>query len=233
MAVEDREIALIACETIKHELEAAMEKTGKVYPTILIDSDYHNDPDKLRMVIQEYIDSAKDKKRILLGYGCCGNALVGVEATTAQLVIPKTDDCISMMLSRKGEEFNRTSNTYFLTKGWMESPKSLAGEYYRALEKYGEAKTKRIFELMLKNYEYLMIIDTGAYDLEECINKAEEIAHFTKLKLVIEQGDIWYLEKLLTGPYDNDFSVIPKGEKIKISHFGYGDIPEVKEINVI
>lgn len=233
MAVEDREIALIACETIKHELDAAMNKTGKRFQTILVDSDYHNDPDKLRTVIQEYIDSMKDKKRILLGYGCCGNALVGIEATTAELVIPKTDDCISMMLSKKGEKFNRASKTYFLTKGWIESPKSLAGEYYRALEKYGEDKAKRIFELMLKNYEYLMIIDTGAYDLSECMGKAEEIARFTKLKLIIEQGDVWYLEKLLTGPYDNDFSIIPKGEKIKISHFGYGDIPEIKEINVI
>ena len=47
--------------------------------------------------------------------------------------------------------------------------------------------TRRIFDIMLKSYEYLMLIDTGAYDLDDCIDKAERIAQLTNLKLIIEK----------------------------------------------
>ena len=32
----------------------------------------------------------------------------------------------------------------------------------------------------------------------------------TNLELIIENGGIWFLKKLLTGPYDDDFSIIQK-----------------------
>ena len=101
-----KDVVVIACETLRYELKAAMNETGKSPDIIWIDSEYHNDPDRLRAILQQKIDSIKDTKIILLAYGCCGNALVGIKATTANLIIPKTDDCISMVLSKQGEKFN-------------------------------------------------------------------------------------------------------------------------------
>ncbi|WP_213973725.1 DUF1638 domain-containing protein [Tepidanaerobacter acetatoxydans] len=227
------DVVIIACETIRYELNAAIKETGENIEVIWIDSRYHNDPDGLREKLQQEIDSIKDKKTILLGFGCCGNALVGIKATTADLIIPKTDDCISMMLSKEGEKFERIKKTYFLTKGWIESPKSLVVEYNRALEKYGEKKVQRIFNVMLKNYEYLMLIDTGCYEIDQCIDQTIEISEFTHLELIVNKGDIWLLKKLVTGPHDDDFCLIPKGEKVKIGHFGYIGIDASSKIRNI
>ncbi|SFR01085.1 Protein of unknown function [Desulfoscipio geothermicus DSM 3669] len=212
--------AIIACQTLHDELNLAMHETGCRPPVIWVESDYHNDPNQLRAKLQEEIDSLKNIDNILFVYGCCGNGLVGLKASTANLIIPKTEDCISMVLSRPDEKFERHKQTYFLTKGWMEGSKSIFVEYEHALKRYGEKRTKRLFEVMLKHYHYFMLIDTGAYNLEDCLRKAEELAQNTALELVMAKGDIWFLKKLLTGPYDEDFCVVPKGGTVSITHLG-------------
>jgi len=80
-----------------------------------------------------------------------------------------------------------------------------------------------LFEVMLKHYHYFMLIDTGAYNLEDCLRKAEELANNTGLELIVAQGGIWLLKKLLTGPYDEDFCIIPKGGLVNVSHFGFAN----------
>lgn len=198
---------VIACETLKDELNAAVNITGSRLPIIWIDSKYHLDPGGLRKKLQQEIDSITNVKNILLAFGCCGNALIGIKATTANLIIPKTDDCISMVLSKQGEKFKRLKKTYFLTKGWIESPRSLTEEYTRAVTRYGKRKAERIFKLMLNSYKYLMLIDTKSYDVNKYVCKAQKIADITNLELIIENGGIWFLKKLLTGPYDDDFCI--------------------------
>ncbi len=212
---------IIACQMLCDELNMAMYETGCQYPVIWIESDYHIDPDKLRLKLQEEIDKLNNVDNILFAYGCCGNGLIGLRALTAKLIIPKTDDCISMVLSQPGKRYERHKETYFLTRSWMESSKSILNEYLHALKKYGEKRAKRLFELMLKHYNYLMLIDTGAYDLASCSPEAEKLANNTNLKLIVEKGDIWFLKKLLTGPYDDDFCIVEKDTAVNISDFGY------------
>lgn len=215
--------AIIACQTLHDELNLAMHETGCRPPAIWLKSDYHNDPNQLRVKLQEEIDGLKNIDNILFTYGCCGNGLLGLKASTANLIIPKTEDCISMVLSRPDEKFERHKQTYFLTKGWIEGSKSIFVEYEHALKRYGEKRTKRLFEVMLKHYHYIMLIDTGAYKLDDCIRKTKELAESTGLELIVAKGAIWLLKKLLTGPYDENFCVIPKGGSVNISHFGFAN----------
>mgnify|MGYP001347448787 CR=1 FL=1 len=223
---------IVACTTLKDELEKAMRLTGCDYPIEWIDSKYHNVPEQLREKIQEKIDSIEDKENILLVFGCCGNALVGIKATTANLIIPKTDDCISMVLCKQGQKFERPKETYFLTKGWIESSRSLAAEYERAIKLYGLETTQRLFKLALKHYSYLMLIDTNSYNLDEYIDKAKEIAEVANLELTIEDGDVWFIEKLLKGPHDDDFCFISKNEEVTISHFVHDYFEGIQQANL-
>lgn len=211
---------IIACQTLRDELKLAIRETGCQTPVIWIDSDYHNDPNQLRDRLQQEIDSLTGRENILLAYGCCGTGLVGLKATGGNLIIPKTEDCISMVLGRPGEEFARLKQTYFLTKGWIEGAKSIFVEYDHALKRYGPIRTKRLFEVMLKHYRYLMLIDTGAYDFDYCYSKTEELAQKIGLEPAVSKGDTWHLKKLLTGPHDKDFCVIPPGGSVELSHFG-------------
>jgi hypothetical protein len=211
--------AVIACQTLGDELTKAIHDTGCRYPVFWVDSEYHLDPNKLREKLQQEIDSLQDFDCVLLAYGSCGNGLVDLAATTADLIIPRTDDCISMVLSEPGKTFDRLKETYFLTKGWMEGSKGLLNEYRSAMERYGEARTKRIFGLMLKHYQKLLVIDTKAYNIDEWMHKAQEIAEITNLQLETTDGSIWFLKQLLTGPYDENFCVIKKGQKVNLSDF--------------
>lgn len=212
---------VIACRNLYDELMMAFRETGCNDPVVWMDSDYHLDPNRLRCKLQEIIDGLQDTDVVLLAYGRCGNGLVGLNATGADLVIPKTDDCISIFMSRPGEEFNRRKETYFLTKGWIEFPKGLMNEYNHTLKSYGEKKTKRIFEMMLKHYLYLMVIDTKAYELDTLMEDAADLAKKVDLELVVSEGSLWLLKQLLTGPYDDHFCVIPKGRQVALRDFGY------------
>jgi len=217
---------IIACQTLYDELNLAMRETGCRRPVIWVDSDYHSDPDQLRAKLQEEIDNQENIEKIFLAYGCCGNGLVGLKASTADLIIPKAEDCISMVLSRPGVKFQRPKHAYFLTKGWMEGSRSIFVEYEHALKRYGQARTKRLFEIMLKTYHNFVLIDTGAYNVSDCLKKVEALAQNINLEPVVSKGGIWFLKKLLTGPYAEDFCVIPKGGVVHIGHFGTaGNVP--------
>lgn len=212
---------MIACRTLQDELNLAVQETGCRHPIIWVDSEYHLDPNVLRQKLQQEIDAQQNTDTILFAYGSCGNGLSGLTASTAALIIPKTDDCISLVLSRPGEKFDRPKQTYFITKGWLESSKSFMKEYHHAINRYGEQRAKKIFEQIFKHYRYLMMIDTTAYPLVEWTDKAHELAKNINLELVMAKGGIRWLKKLLTGPYDDSFCVIPKGGTVKTSDFGY------------
>ncbi|AGL00236.1 DUF1638 domain-containing protein [Desulfoscipio gibsoniae] len=220
---------IIACQTLSDELNLAMQQTGVRYPVIWVESDYHNDPNQLRAKLQREIDGLDGVHNVLFAYGCCGSGLVGLKATSANLIIPKTEDCISMVLSRPGEAFIRPKETYFLTKGWMEGSKSIFVEYEHALKRYGETRARRLFDVMLKHYRYFMLIDTGAYHVRGCLDKVQELAQNTGLQTVVAEGGLWFLKQLLTGPYEQDFCVIPKGGTVDISHFGLAQAVPVRQ----
>lgn len=208
---------IIACQTIKDELNLAIKETQCKYPVIWIDSSYHLHPGRLRLKLQEEINNLRNFDNILLAYGFCGNAIVGLKASEANLIFPRTDDCISMVLSKDdGYGFRQTKSAYFLTRGWIESPGGIMVDYSNALKRYGEEKTERMFRLMLKQYNKLVVIDTGAYNVVDYIKEAQELARISDLDLVVEKGSIGLLKKLLTGPYDDRFCIIKKGQEVNL-----------------
>ena len=213
--------AVIACETLQDELNLAIKETGCNLPVVWVNSDYHDDSNKLRTKLQEEIDKLTDIDYVLFAYGCCGNALVGLNANKSKLIIPVTDDCISMVLSEPGKKYIRHKETYFLTRGWLESSKSIAREHAYTIKRYGETRAKKIFSRMFEHYRYLMLIDTGAYNFKDNSFKFKEFAKDLGLEPVVERGNIWFLKKLLLGPYDEDFCIIEKGESVTLNHFGY------------
>lgn len=210
---------VIACKTLKDELEKAIIETEFKHPVIWIESDYHINPDKLRDRLQQEIDGLADVEQVLLCYGSCGNALVGLEATSAKLIIPKIDDCIALLLTKPNQKLTKIKNTYFLTKGWIDGSKSILNEYTHTLNRYGKEKTDKIFQLMLKQYKYLMLIDTGAYDINKYKSQSKNFAQILNLEFIMEKGQLWFIKKILTGPYDDYFCVIEKGEKVTLEHF--------------
>ena len=209
---------ILACKTLKHEIEKACEKHNIDYPIHWIESGLHNYPEKLHKYIQDELDNMQDYDRVILTFGLCGNSLVGVESKNLELIMPKVDDCISLLLGSVDErrKYGGKNGMYFLTKGWIEGERNLWVEYQYTIEKYGEETGKEIFDMMLNHYKSLGVIDTKCYDLDEVMPLCKEIADTLELNLKILDYPISYLEDLLTGPWDDDRFVITKpNSKIK------------------
>ena len=218
---------LVVCETIKDEIIKVLEKVEFTSDMVWMNASLHNEPNRLRNELQKVIDRHIGYDNILLGYGNCGNSIVGLKATHANIVFPITSDCISMLLCDRKDIDNIRKNTYFLTKGWINGEKSLFVEYKYCLEKYGEKRAKRIFSAMLKHYENLMLIDTNAYDINYYSHIAQDFAEKIDLRFLVEKGSLCLLEKLLSGKWDQAFEIIKPGQQILFRHFGQIAVDEM------
>ncbi|UMZ74341.1 DUF1638 domain-containing protein [Natranaerofaba carboxydovora] len=212
---------LVACETLKKELEASIEETEVDYEIIWVESGLHNTPEFLKSRLQEELDKLDNEnnnvERVLLAFGFCGNSVLGLKSRNFELILPGVEDCITLLLGSddKRKEVSDSGGTYFLTRGWLDNEKNIWYEYSQTVEKYGEEKADRIYEMMLKNYSRLGIVDTGIDDIEDFSKTTKQIAKALKLEHFILPGTLEYFKKLLTGPYDSDFVVLEPNSEIK------------------
>ncbi|MBI5303908.1 MAG: DUF1638 domain-containing protein [Chloroflexi bacterium] len=183
----------------------------------------HLHPNDLKNTLQKKIEQVSPHAdMVLLGYGLCSMAVIGLRATTATLVVPRTDDCIAIFLGSCAaykEQINREPGTYYLTKGWIEVGDSPFEEYKRLAEKYGATKAKRMINLMLKNYTRLGFINTGQFELERYRQYARNTAEQFGLRFEEIEGSPALVKKMIFGPWDDEFVVVPPGQTILYEHF--------------
>ena len=211
---------VIACATVIEEMSPFL--TADV-PSETLDFGLHLHPHELRKSLQDRIDLASlHADVLLLGYGLCSMAVVGLQATTAHLVIPRVDDCISIFLgscSAYKEQVRKEPGTYYLTKGWMEVGDSPFEEYKRLVKKFGEARAERMTRLMLKNYTRLGFINTGQYQIERYRDLARQTAEKFSLRFEEIDGSPALVKKLVFGPWDEEFLVVEPGQTIQYTDF--------------
>jgi len=211
---------LIACATVIEEMLPLMPPSLS-YETL--DFGLHTDPERLRIALQRAIDAAPPKiATILLGFGLCAKATVGLKTGDHVVVIPKVDDCISIFLGSAAsyiQQQRQAPGTLYLTKGWIESGTPLDEQRNIMARKYGEEKAGFLFKKMLQGYKRLAFIDTGNYELERYRMRSQEMAERLNLHYEEIKGDNSLVKKLLNGPWDADFMVAPSEHTITLSDF--------------
>jgi Protein of unknown function (DUF1638) len=222
---------IIACRTIADELRVALGETGCTHPVLWIESGLHLRPDSLRIRLQQELDHIGNVSQALLAFGYCGNALLGLRAGDFRLIFPRVDDCITLMLGSgsRRNAIGREYGTYFLTKGWLDFERNIWVEYQETVRRHGKEKADRIFKVMLRHYQRLGVIDTGAYDLGIFLEQVRDIGDALALKPQVIPGTLDYLKKLLTGPWDEDFIMIHPGETVTVEHIYGGAAPSDRE----
>lgn len=205
---------IIACKTIEKEVLAAVSRQGCGYPILWLESGLHNWPDKLRARLQELLDGCSGYDTVLLAMSFCGNAVAGLRTHDFQLVIPRCDDCITLLL---GSVERRQAHlaAYFLTEGWLAGENNIWMEYQRCIQKYGEKRGRRIFSTMLAHYRHLALVDTGAYDAEKNEAEVRAIAQVLGLEYTRIEGTLEHIESLLRGEWpEAQFVVIPPNSTV-------------------
>jgi len=209
---------IIGCKTLENELSRAIADTNCTYEVKWVESGLHNVPKKLTTVLQSTLDMAPEYSRALMAFGFCGNALSGLRVGGKTLIIPRVDDCISLLLGSYNNRAAIAKGTYFMTEGWLKGERNIWVEYQHAIDKYGEELGESIFEMMLEHYESLALLDTGCFDFSVVDPQMRAIADTLKLEYKVIPATIEYLKKLLTGPWDDEaFLIIPPHSTIKDS----------------
>jgi hypothetical protein len=215
-----RRAKVIACATVIEELRPALP--DGVEPVVL-DFGLHTRPAALREALQSAIDAATDVEVVLLGYGMCARAVIGVQARGATLVMPRVHDCIAIFLGSAGaytEQARREPGTYYLTKGWIAVGDSPFEQVRRLSVRYGQDRARRMVGLMLRHYTRLAFIRTGAYRQEEFAAYARAAAEEFGLRYEELEGSSELVRKLVSGPWDDDdVVVVPPGGTVTADLF--------------
>jgi hypothetical protein len=220
-----QQATVIACATVIEEMLPHLPAHVKYE---VLDFGLHVNPEALRSTLQEAIDAASRTARtIILGYGLCSQAVVGLRANDCTLVVPKVDDCIAIFLG-SGQAY-RTQvrcepGTYYLTKGWIEAGDSPFAEYDSLVAKYGEAKAQWLMGRILKNYTRLAFINTGQYELERYRDYSRRTAARFGLRYEEIAGSDALIKRMLEGPWDGEFVVAQPGDTISFLDFKRTDL---------
>lgn len=212
---------IIACAAVLEEMMPILP------PDIsyeMLDFGLHFRPENLKNTLQEAIDrSAKDAEIIILGYGLCSNGAVGLKAPeTATIVIPKVHDCIAIFLGSHDAYMQRLKEekgTFFLAKGFIEVGDTPLEEYRRTVERHGKEIADRVMKTMFAHYKRILFVNTGHNEIGKYRDHAKRVAKQLNLRYEEMKGSRVLINKMIHGPWDEEFIIAEPGETITLEQF--------------
>lgn len=211
---------LIACATVIEEMLPVLP-SGMA--SEVMQFGLHSDPEKLNKALQLAIDtSGPDVETILLGYGLCSKSVVGLKSESRTIIVPKVDDCIAIFMGSAAEysrQHQKNPGTLYMTKGWIEAGGAQGKGHAEMVKRYGEARARSLTKLMFKNYNRLVFIDTGNYNLEHYRIRSKTMAENLDLQYEEIKGSNSIITRMLFGPRDDNFVIVPPGRAISFLDF--------------
>lgn len=227
----NKPVVIFACRVFQNWLEHLLPE-GLTNEVTFFDYALHATPKKLLQTLQSAIDSNERPSLILLGYGLCGNGLDGIEARQHTLLIPRTDDCIAIILGSYHtyrREFEREHATYYLSKGWLDGGSTPLEEYEKYTAKYGAEKAAWLMDYQYHNYRRLALIVRNEEELQTYRPRAQEVARYCERwgmrydEIVGTDDMLLRLIKIGVDLYaangDDEFIIVPPGGVLKQCQF--------------
>ena len=231
-------LKLISCEILYREVCAAVANSPNQVDIEFLTKGLHDAGSvPMRKTLQEAVDRAEQGgvryDAVCLGYGLCGNGLVGLEARGIPLVLPRAHDCITLFLGSKErylDYFNSHPGVYFTTTGWLERADGseltqlmhreqgfgLSREELAA--KYGEENADFLYEQLTKytvSYRKFTFIEMGVEPDDRFERRTVEKARERGWEYEKIRGEMALVRALVDGPWnERDFLVVQPGSKI-------------------
>jgi hypothetical protein len=231
-------LKLLACNVFQREACWCLAQSPHIVDMEFFELGEHAQPTRLRQTLQAKIDETergpKGYDAILLLYGLCGNATVGLQARKTRLVMPRAHDCCTILLGSKDrfrEHFHDHPSMPFSSVGYLERGDYYLrtdegggqihyGDQYAALvEQYGEENARYIWESMhppeleqLNNQVvFIDVPETASLGGAERFRAKAEQDGKTCLRL---EGGLRLIRDLVNGVWDAaDFLVVEPGQQ--------------------
>lgn len=211
---------ILACPTLKKELQQALVEHQCSAPVFYLPQELHNSPPRLREYVQSFIDNIDNVKKIIICVSGCGGGTIGLRTDQAQLIVPKSRDCIDILLSGDDlEKINRPKNGIFYTESWMNFSKNSSLDLEKQIAKNGYEETVLAMRKLFKGFEHFYIIETGVYDTEEVKVYIEPLVKILQGTITFLPGQYKILHKIAMGSFDNDFIVLEPGQILSKDNF--------------
>ncbi len=234
-------VHVIACQVLQDAVEPFLPD-DLVEAVTYQEYGLHRVPDRMTRALQDHIDAVQKPGLIVLGYGLCGSGVQGLKSRQHILLIPRTDDCIALLLgSRRAyrREFSAVPGTYYLSKGWLESGSHPLSEYEEYAEKYGPDEAAWILDQQYQNYERVALVAHSQANLEAYAPAARKVASFCErwgMRYEEILGSEEYVRRLVEAAVmlrdegleardriGRDFVVVPPGNEVSMRAFVGGN----------
>ena len=236
-------LKLIACEVFFREICLCAATAPHRIDVEYTEKNAHERSDQLRAMVQQKIDAAEAGAlrydAILLGFGLCGNGVLGVGARNTKVVLPRAHDCCTIFLGSRTaftEHFKDNPSLPFSSVGYMERGTSwihdastvyvpgVSSNLQDYTDKYGEENARFIMEslgvsqaqaLSDRRDDRVVFIDEPSFAHLGYAEKAEAEARRMGKRFVKLPGNTRLIRGLLNGQWDDeDYLVLEPGQVV-------------------
>lgn len=231
-------LKVLACKVLTRELGFLSASCPNYLDITWLRQGYHDEPDRLRSILQECIDKIDsgddpfscgehvgDFDAIVLGYGLCSNGICGVSSKRYPIVVPRAHDCVTLFLGSKEryrEIFDKTGGgAFWYTPGWIENSLVPSEETYRKklaayTQKYGEENAEYLMEMeqkWMEDYSAVAYVEMPGIHYPDYRGYSRECAKFLGWDHREFSGNDTLLRDLIAGNWDEErFLIIPPGK---------------------
>lgn len=228
-------LKLICCEVLLREVCLSIARSPHTVDPEFTIKGAHEISSFLKELLQKKIDETEETggyDAILLGYGLCGNATLGLEARSIPLVIPRAHDCCTLFLGSREkfvENFKDNLSGEWTTAGYMERGDSYLREtdtgrqlgidktYEDFLTQYGEENAQYLWETLhpQSHGSQLIYIEMPETAHLGYLDKFKKLVAETGKEVCVLEGSMRMIDGLIQGEWkEEDFLVVPAGKKI-------------------
>jgi hypothetical protein len=220
----------IVCKTLQKEAYFCAARSPHIVDVVLMPQGLHNTPQILCAEVQKELSRTIDNQgnpydAILMGYGLCGNGILGL-TSPIKLIVPRAHDCVTLLLGSK-EKYQQYLDThrgvYWYSDGWIRTQTMPGKVRYEALlaeytEKFGPDNAEYLLEIeqsWMKEYNWAVYIDWNLPESPRQKDYTRQCAEYLGWQYDCVAGSPDLLQRLTDGLWnEQDFLIVQPGAMI-------------------
>lgn len=213
-------VVVLGCRMLEPLLRPLLDDS--VSATFL-DFGLHQRPSEMQPALQDHLDGLPEAATVVVGYGLCGNGVVGLESGPHTLVLPRVHDCVAMVMGSQqsyADDFRASPGTYYLTRGWLDIGEDPLHEYQEIVARRGIEFAERVVDQIYGGYRRLCLLAFSDDEMIELRSRAAPIVEFCRARwnMAYDEmvGDTGFIEGLMKPERwgEDQYLRIPPGETV-------------------